>query len=86
MKLDRDTYLLYNKELNTMAHRAGVEFCRQFSYNGPKVRRTKFWACYRCKANIDAFIAKVKRCSFVKDAFIYVPYNSSPVSVKVIYE
>ena len=90
MKLDRDTYLLYNKELNTLAKECGVDYCRQYSYNGMKVRRTKFWAVARpntswYKKKIKNFISKAKKLSYVADAFIYEPYKCSPLSVKIIY-
>ena len=84
---DRDTYLIRNKEVREIALKHGLDYCRQFSYRGPKVERTKFWYLYKSDLNVIADVIRdAKALSYVEDAFIYEPYNCSPRSVKVVYK
>ena len=67
MKLKHEKYIKQNQIINKLAKREGLKYDTQYSYNGPKVSRTKFWSIRSNMKSVRKFIARALELRFVKD-------------------
>lgn len=89
--MDKDTFLTYNMLCKLTAVRIGLLYHTQYSYNGPKVARTKFWSISSSKKVVRVTVRALKKLPFVQEAKYEPAMRTGPGyywedAIRVVYK